>query len=144
MQVSEVTEPTKASLEDIEIQKKLDVLALAEKLGNVAEASRLSGVSRETIYQHRKLIQKGGIDALKRQKTPNLHHKNRTERAIEQSVIEFSLANPHLGQQQVSRLLKSEKNVTIHASGVRNIWLRENMNTAELRLRKSQFKRQTA
>lgn len=144
LQVSEVTEPTKTPLEDIEIQKKLDVLALAEKLGNVAEASRLSGVSRETIYQHRKLFQKGGIDALKRQKTPNLHHKNRTEKAIEQIVIEFSLANPHLGQQQVSRLLKSEKNVTIHASCVRNIWLREKMNTTELRLRKSQFKRQTA
>jgi len=143
LQVSEVTEPTKASLEDIEIQKKLDVLALAEKLGNVAEASRLSGVSRETIYQHRKLIQQGGIEALKRQRTPNLHHKNRTQKAIEQVVIEFSLANPHLGQQQVSRLLKTEKNVTIHASGVRNIWLREKMNTTALRLARLAEDRET-
>lgn len=129
--------------EDIEIQKKLDVLALAAKLGNVAEASRLSGVSRETIYQHRKLIKKGGIEALKLQKTPNLHHKNRTDKAIEQIVIEFSLANPHLSQQQVLRLLKSERNIDIAASGVRNVWLRENMNTIALRLAKLAEEQQT-
>tara|TARA_Y100000815_G_scaffold149537_2_gene135288 strand:- start:12498 stop:14051 length:1554 start_codon:yes stop_codon:yes gene_type:complete len=151
LKVSPVTEPTKAPLEksgtahseDIEIQKKLDVLALADKLGNVAEASRLTGVSRETIYQHRKLIREGGIDALKRQRTPNLHHKNRTEKAVEQIVVEFSLANPHLGQQQVSRLLKTEKDVTIHASGVRNIWLREKINTTALRLARLAEERQT-
>ena len=136
LQVTEVTEPEKVSSEDNEIQKKLEVLALADRLGNVAEASRLSGVSRDTIYRHRKLIKQGGIESLKRQKTPDLHHKNRTDRAIEEVVIEFSLANPHLGQSKVSRLLKSERNVDIHASGVRNIWLRENMNTTALRLAK--------
>ena len=136
LQVTEVTEPEKLSSEDNEIQKKLEVLALADRLGNVAEASRLSGVSRDTIYRHRKLIKQGGIESLKRQETPDLHHKNRTDRAIEEVVIEFSLANPHLGQSKVSRLLKSERNVDIHASGVRNIWLRENMNTTALRLAK--------
>lgn len=78
LKVSPVKAPTKAPLErpcvepseDKEVQKKLDVLALAEKLGNVAEASRLTGVSRETIYQHRKLIKKGGIESLKRQPPP--------------------------------------------------------------------------
>ena len=146
--VSPVIEPTKAPLdksytthsEDIEIKKKLDVLALADKLGNVAEASRLSGVSRDTIYRHRKLVKEGGADALKRQEPPSLPHKNRTDKATEQIVIEFSLANPHLGQVQVSRLLKSERNVTIHASGVRNIWLREKMNTMALRIDKSSVK----
>jgi len=142
LQVTEVTEPEKLSSEDNEIQKKLEVLALADRLGNVAEASRLSGVSRDTIYRHRKLIKQGGIESLKRQETPDLHHKNRTERAIEEVVIEFSLANPHLGQSKVSRLLKSERNVDIHASGVRNIWLRENMNTTALRLAKLAESRQ--
>ena len=151
LKVSPVIEPTKSPLEklktahseDIEIQKKLDVLALADKLGNVAEASRLTGVSRDTIYRHRKLIKQGGVEALKRQETPNLHHKNRTDKTTEQIVIEFSLANPHLGQSQVSRLLKSEHAITIHASGVRNIWLRENMNTTALRLAKLAEKHQT-
>lgn len=119
------------------------MLALAEKLGNVAEASRLSGVSRETIYQHRKLIQQGGIEALKRQKAPNMHHKNRTEKATEQIVIEFSLANPHLGQQQISRQLKTNHSVDISPNGVRYIWLREKMNTMALRLAKLAEEQQT-
>ena len=111
---------------------------MADRLGNVAEASRLSGVSSETIYRHRKLIKKGGTEALKRQETPALHHKNRTDKAIEEIVIEFSLANPHLGQAKVSRLLEAERNGIIHARGIRNIWLRERMNTIALRLAKSQ------
>ncbi len=38
LQVTEITEPEKLSSEDYEIQKKLEVLALADRLGNVAEA----------------------------------------------------------------------------------------------------------
>ena len=59
----------------MEIQKKLDVLALADQLGNVSEASRISGISRDTIYRHRRLIKQGGKAALKRQATQNLRHK---------------------------------------------------------------------
>lgn len=58
------------------VQKKLEVLALVEKLGNVSEASRQSGVSRDTIYRHLKLVKQGGVDALKQQETPNIRHKN--------------------------------------------------------------------
>ena len=137
--VSEVIEPTKASLEDLEIQKKLEVLALADKLGNVSEASRLSGVSRDTIYRHRRLLKQGGIEALRRQETPDLRHKNRTAETLEKLVIGFSLQNPHLGQTQVSRQMKTKHAAEISPAGVRSIWLRENMNTAALRLEKVQL-----
>jgi transposase len=136
LKVSEVVEPIKASMEDIDIQKKLDVLALADKLGNVSEAARLSGVSRDTIYRHRRLIKQGGIDALRRQETPDLRHKNRTDEDIEKLVIEFSLQNPHLGQAQLSRQLKTNHSIEVSPAGVRHIWLRENMNTVALRLSK--------
>ncbi len=43
----------KTSMENIEVQKKLDVLALVDKLGNISEASSLSAVSRDTIYRNR-------------------------------------------------------------------------------------------
>jgi len=45
-------------MKETDVQKKLDVLGLADKLSNVAEASRLSGVSRDTIYRHRRLLKK--------------------------------------------------------------------------------------
>jgi transposase/DNA-binding transcriptional ArsR family regulator len=103
--VSEVIEPTKLSMEDLVVKKKVDILALADKLGNVSEASSISGVSRGTIYRHRRLIKQGGKEALKRQITQDIRHKNRTNEELEKFVIDFALQNPHLGQAQVSAQL---------------------------------------
>ena len=136
--VSEVIEPTKPSMLDLDIQKKLEVLELAEKLGNVSEAARLSGVSRDTIYRHRKLIKQGGIQALKRQARADHIHGNRTDQEIANTVIEFSLDNPHLGQLQVSNQLNKHYKIELSASGVRNLWLREHMQTCALRLQRKQ------
>ena len=137
LKVSEVIEPNKATIEELEIQKKLEVLALVDKLGNVSAASRHSGVSRDTIYRHLKLVKQGGPDALKRQETPNLRHKNRSDVELEQAVIEFSLENPHLGQQQVSLQLKANQTIDVSPAGVRYIWLRQNMNTMALRVQRA-------
>ena len=137
--VSEVIEPTKPSMLDMDIQKKVEILELAEKLGNVSEASRLSGVSRDTIYRHRRLIEQGGLQALKRQVNENNIHGNRANQEITDTVIEFSLSNPHLGQLQVSNHLKKKYNIEISASGVRSIWLREKLQTIALRLARGTF-----
>ena len=91
LSVSEVKEPTKHSMVDTEIQKKLDVLELAESLGNVSEAAKISGVSRDTIYRHRRLVREGGIKALKKQVNPDQCHQNRTNESIANTVVEFSL-----------------------------------------------------
>ena len=134
--VSEVIEPTKPSMLDLDIQKKLEVLELAEHLGNVSEAARLSGVSRDTIYRHRRLIKEGGVQALKRQISEDHIHANRTDQETAEVIIEFSLENPHLGQVQVSNHLKKSNHIDISASGVRQVWLRENMQTIALRMQK--------
>ena len=124
--VSEVTEPTKPSMLDLGIQKKLEVLELAERLGNVSEASCISGVSRDTIYRHKRQIREGGIHTA---------HGNRTDQEITNTVIEFSLDNPHLGQVQVANHLKKHHHIDLSATGVRKIWLRENMQIYALRVR---------
>jgi hypothetical protein len=61
LSVSEVIEPAKPSMFDLELQKKLEILGFAEKLQNVSEAARISGVSRDTIYRYKKLITQGGV-----------------------------------------------------------------------------------
>jgi transposase len=135
--VSEVIEPTKPSMYDLEIQKKIDAIELAAKLGNVSEAARISGCSRETIYKNRRLLKDKGPLALKRTFRPGIHHKNRTAKEIENIVITFSLQNPHLGQVQVSAQLHAVHQIEISPAGVRYIWLREKMNTTALRLQKT-------
>jgi len=136
--VSAVIEPNKPSMLDLDVQKKLEVLELAEQLGNVSEACRVSGVSRDTIYRHRRLIKEGGVEALKRQVNKDLYHHNRTDQETSSIVIEFSLRNPHLGQLEVANQLRKHYKIDLSASGVRNIWLRENMQTMALRLHKKE------
>ncbi len=137
LKVSEVIEPTKPSLFDLDVQKKLDVLKLADELSNVSEAAKISGVSRDTIYRHRHILKTQGPEGLKRQVSKNHYHKNRADRTLEKTVIEFSLDNPHLGQSQVARQMKKLFKIDISASGVRSIWLRAQMQTTALRLHKS-------
>lgn len=135
--VSEVIEPAKSSMYDWEIQKKIDAIEQAEKLGNVAEAARISGCSRETIYKNKRLLKEKGPLALKRTYRPDIYHKNRTPENIEEIVTAFSLINPYLGQAQVSTQLKTDYGIEISPAGVRCIWLRENMNTRALRILKA-------
>lgn len=135
--VSEVIEPTKPSMYDVEIQKKIDAIDLAEKLGNVSEAARVSGCSRETIYKNRRLLKEKGPLALKRTFRPDIHHKNRTAKSTEEVVIAFSLENPQLGQVQVSAQLKTTHQLEISPAGVRQVWLREKMNTSALRVHRA-------
>jgi hypothetical protein len=145
LDISEVTEPTKPSMYDLEIQKKLDALALAEKLGNVSEAARISGCSRETIYRNRQVLKEKGPSGLKRTFNKKHYHKNRTAKYIEDTVIKFSLKNPHLGQAQVSGQLKANYNIELSSSAVRTIWLREKMNTNALEcLRQRRFRKTTS
>lgn len=137
LSISEVIEPNKPSMTDLEIQKKIDAIELAEKLQNVAEAARVSGVSRQTIYRNKKILEEQGPQALKRTFSKDHYHKNRTSKNLEETVIKFSLENPHLGQLQVSLQLKRCHQIDISPSGVRNIWLREEMQTMALRVQKA-------
>ncbi|CAH1387700.1 hypothetical protein NTGM5_690016 [Candidatus Nitrotoga sp. M5] len=40
------------------------------------------------------LVKQGGADALKRQETPNLRHKNCVGMAIEKAVVQLSIEHP--------------------------------------------------
>lgn len=140
LSIAEVREPTKLSMVDLEVKKKVDAIELARKLKNVSEAARISGVSRQTIYRNGKILAEKGPQALKRTLRKDRHHKNRTAKELEDIVINFSLENPHLGQAQVALQLKQTHQVDISACGVRNVWLRAEMSTIALRIQKSTSK----
>lgn len=139
LSISEVVEPQKLSMVDLEIKKKVDAIELAEKLQNVTEAAKISGVSRQTIYKNRKLLKEKGPLALKRTFRKDHYHKNRADKNLENTVIDFSLENPHLGQGEVSRQLLVNYQIGISPSGVRYIWLRAKMQTMALRIQKAKM-----
>lgn len=115
------------------IKHKLGLLNLAQELGNVAQACRIMGVSRDTFYRVKEAQDNGGIDALlhKSRRRPNL--KNRIDESVEQAVLKRSIDAPAEGQVRVSNELRKE-GVFISPSGVRSIWLRHDLETFRKRL----------
>ncbi len=116
------------------IKNKLDLLNLAEELQNVSKACKIMGVSRDTFYRYKELIDTGGMENLidKSRRKPNL--KNRVCDETELAVINMAIEFPAFGQVRVSNELR-KKGVFISACGVRCVWLRHDLESFKKRLR---------
>ena len=116
------------------IKHKTGLLNLAEELGNVSKACKVMGVSRDTFYRYQELVEDGGIDALidKSRRAPNL--KNRVDEETEKAVTDYAIEYPAHGQVRTSNELRKQ-GVFVSASGVRSIWLRNDLENFKKRLK---------
>jgi transposase InsO family protein len=116
------------------VKHKLGLLNLAEELGNVSQACKIMGVSRDTFYRYQEAKDTGGIAALlhKDRRKPNF--KNRVDEVIEQAVLAYALEQPAHGQVRVSNELR-KRGTFISPSGVRSIWLRHALANFKQRLK---------
>jgi len=121
------------------IQNKVGLLNLAEELGNVSRACKVMGLSRDTFYRYKEAVEIGGVEALfeKSRRVPNL--KNRTDEATEKAVLDFALEFPAFGQLRASNELRKQ-GIFVSPSGVRSIWLRNNLASMKQRLLKLEKK----
>lgn len=115
------------------IKHKAGLLNLAEELGNVSKVCKVMGVSRDTFYRYQELVETGGIDALINQsrRTPNL--KNCVDSETEQAVLKYAIDFPAHDQVRTSNELR-KLGVFISPSGVRSIWLRNDLESLRKRL----------
>ena len=115
------------------IKHKAGLLNLAEELGNVSKACKVMGVSRDTFYRYQELVEEGGIDALinKSRRSPNV--KNRVNVEKEQAVVAYAVDQPAHGQHRTSNELRKQ-GIFISGSGVRSIWVRNNLENFKKRL----------
>lgn len=116
------------------IKPRLGLLKLAVELGNVSQACKTLGYSRDSYYRFKELYEKGGKEALKdvSRRKPNL--KNRTEPELEKKVVEYAIEYPAYGQQRASNELR-KKGILIPPSTIRTIWLRHDLETMKKRLK---------
>lgn len=116
------------------IKPKLGLLALAKQLGNISNACKAMGYSRDSYYRFKELYEKGGELALLEvsRKKPIL--ANRVDPAIEKAVIDMAIEFPAYGQLRVSNELKKQ-GMLVSPGGVHSIWKRNELNNFKLRLK---------
>ena len=116
------------------IKHKIGLLNLAEELGNVSKACRIMGLSRDTFYRYQNAVEQGGVEALidQSRRKPNL--KNRVDEQTEAAVVAYAIEQPAHGQVRASNELR-KRGVFISASGVRCVWLRNDLSCFKDRLK---------
>ncbi len=114
-------------------QKRLTLLQVAERIRNVSEACRRHSISRSQFYEYKRAFQERGFDGLMDRPPIPKNFPNETAADVKEKIIALSLKHPAWGPVKISDQLRLE-GVSVSPSTVRNLWIKEKLETKYKRL----------
>lgn len=119
--------------EDIVYDRRVRLLEHAARIGNVAEACRVFGVSRNTYYGWLDKAEQYGLSALLPKERRKPHQPNAMSSEEVSIILAEAVARPTLGPKSLLRHLTA-RGVHRSASGVAKVLRRHNLGTAKERV----------
>lgn len=116
-------------------RQRFSVLELAEALGNISEACRRRGLSRNQFYEYKRRFQTHGVEGLKDLPPIAKSHPQTTPPEVVERIAELALEHPSYGCNRLEALLKAE------GHGVSNVTIQKALNDRDLSSRYQRFPR---
>ena len=115
-------------------EKRLEILDLATRLGNISAVCLQFGIERSTFYIWKKRHELNELAGLKRNKAKSIsNHPLKTTDEVVAQVMNFCLKNPSWGCSRVASALK-DSGINISSPTVQKILIKEKLGTVSQRL----------
>lgn len=117
------------------LKPRLGLLELERQLRNISQLCKIMGFSQSTFNRYKELYENGGEEALHheimKKKSLLANRVSNIERAV---IIEIATEFPEYGQKRAADELR-ERGIKISPGGVRFIWLKNDLETYEKRIK---------